>query len=161
MVQEYGKVSETYVDAILFDFQRRIEDRSEITRADIRFRDRELSLKEREQAQRFKESDDDIEVRRSVIGFGKAFSVAVLVAILMVVFFAPVSDSAKFVTATALVGLIAIPIVAIVVRGRLTQNERDVYVTTLPNRRNKGEPAKDAKMTESDTSTEQPPNVAR
>lgn len=132
-LQEYGQAAPGAAELILADFEQRSELEIEATRHQMRTVDRELAILEREQTLRFDESKADIATRVWVQRAGSAFTPLMLVGAFATVMFAPVqSDWARF----ALASLWFLPLLvfgaAVLLRGRYSDNERDVMWRTLP-----------------------------
>lgn len=132
-LREYGEVAPNAIEVIIADFQRRSEMDTETARHLMSVTDRELTLLEREQELRNRESAADISTRAWVQKAGAIFTVLVLIGAFVTLLLAPVrSDWAR----VALAGLWFLPIVvfgaAVVLRGRYSDNEREVMMQTLP-----------------------------
>lgn len=132
-LREYGQAAPGAAELILADFQRRSELEIEATQHQMRTIDRELAMLEREQDLRLVESKADIATRIWVQRVGSAFTLLMLVGAFATAMFAPMqSDWARF----ALAGLWFLPLLvfgaAVLLRGRYSDNERDVMWKTLP-----------------------------
>lgn len=99
----------------------------------MRVTDRELDLLEKEQDLRIQESSADISTRAWVQKAGSTITVLLLFGAFLTLMLAPTqSDWAR----VALAGLWFLPLLvigaAVVLRGRYSDNEREVMMSTLP-----------------------------
>jgi hypothetical protein len=134
--EEYGDYKEldpALADAIREDFRTRTELDAKIVEHEIASHDRELALQEREQRLREKESAADVTARWFVLALGALVVFGLSGLGFYVLMWGPfdeeqwrVAGAAAF---TAPLGLLA---GIILLRGRMTANERDVYRSAIP-----------------------------
>lgn len=141
-LREYGRAADGAAQLILADFQQRSELEIEATRHHLRTIDREIAILEKEQALRSDESKADIATRIWVQRAGSVFTLLMLAGAFATMMLAPVqSDWVRF----ALASLWFLPLLifgaAVLLRGRYSDNERDVMWNTLP--RIAGRPGRD------------------
>jgi hypothetical protein len=132
-LREYGLAAPGAVEIILADFERRSEIEAEATRHQMSSMDRELAIQEAEQKLRAKESDSDVGMRAWAQRAGVGFVILTCAGAGWTLAFAPIaSDGAR----VAAAGLWFLPLivfgVTVLLRGRYSDNERDVIMETLP-----------------------------
>lgn len=132
LIDEYERIHTGAADKIFADFERRSQSEADLTQARIRALDQDSVLQLREQELRERESASDIRSRDMVIPWSLGIIFFCLIVAVAIVFLWPADQWAR--VAAALVFMVPVAAVMIVVsmRGRVSDNERDVMTKTLP-----------------------------
>lgn len=131
---EYRDVRPGTEDIIVADFQRRSEIESTAIEHEQQLQLREFQLQEREQAIRDRESTADIEIRRTVVGFGQRFLPMLVIAAFLILLTGSFdSDPWRVAAASIFMAPITLLAAIVLLRGRMTESERDIYHSALRN----------------------------
>ena len=133
MLQEYEDVDTGLMRKIVDHFERHSSIEVESLRHQFQTDDRELGLLEREQRLRIDESEDDRRARRFVLGFGAAFLTLLVILAFVALMWGPLdSDWGRVGAAGVFLAAISLLGAVVLLRGRMTEHERDVYRAALP-----------------------------
>lgn len=132
-LEAYDKVESGFAQVIMRDFERRTDIEAEAARAEVVLQEREMALKEREQDLRVKQSDSDIATRDTAVSTGRILVLALPLLAFAAMMFGPFDDGYERVVAAAvfLSPFLVIGIV-LLLRGRMSEPERDVLRDALP-----------------------------
>jgi hypothetical protein len=128
----YRDVDPELARVIARDFERRTDIEAEAARAELSLQEREMTLKEREQDLRIEESQSDIRTRDAVVSTGRLLVYALPVMAFLAMMFAPLDDAWRVAAAGVFLSPFLVIGIVLLLRGRMSDPERDVLRDTLP-----------------------------